>query len=218
MGSMTSPASDSLSDIWDRLDERVRRVDEERWLSSRYAPTAERRGLITLYAFYYELARVRVSVSDPTLGQIRFQWWREAIDELAQGKQRQHDVVTALADEIHARRLDPDRLQALVNQFEAAFLAADRAMEPENALAQIAVQLVSTLNSPPAFDARIASEWASLRRGEQVAEPRPRIRVDASVRPALAHFRLRRAWRRSGAAGRLRTRLSIMMAVLTGWV
>lgn len=218
MGSMTSPASDSLSDIWDRLEERVRRVDEERWLSSRYAPTPERRGLITLYAFYYELARVRVSVSDQTLGQIRFQWWREALDELAQGQQRQHDVVTALAEEVRAGRLDTDQLQALVNQFESAFLASDRAMEPENDLSQIAVQLVFPGESPPAFDARIAFEWASLRRGEEVAEPRPRIRVATPLRSALAHFRLRHTWRRRGAAGRLQTRLSIMMAVLTGWV
>ena len=52
-----------------RLDERVRAMDEPRWLASRYAAEADRTGLIVLYAFYYELARVRVAVTDQTMGQ-----------------------------------------------------------------------------------------------------------------------------------------------------
>lgn len=218
MGSMTSPASDSLSDIWERLDSRVKRVDEERWLSSRYAPLSERRALVVLYAFYYELARVRVSVSDPIMGQIRFQWWRDALSELAQGERRQHDVVTALAAEIEAERLSPDRLQALVAQFEAAFIASDRTQEPEGELAELAVAICSSSEEETAFDHGIAAQWASLRRGEEIAEPLPRLRVASRVRPALAHFRLRFLWRRGGKIGRLQTRLAILMAVLTGGV
>ena len=64
MGFMTSPASDSLKEIVARLDQRIQTVDEERWLSSRYAPEEARNALIILYAFYYELARVRVVVTD----------------------------------------------------------------------------------------------------------------------------------------------------------
>ena len=66
MGVMTSPASDSLKEIHMRLDERVRAMDEPRWLASRYAAEADRTALIVLYAFYYELARVRVAVTDQT--------------------------------------------------------------------------------------------------------------------------------------------------------
>jgi len=218
MGSMTSPASDSLSDIWDRLDSRVKRVDEERWLSSRYAPASERRSLVVLYAFYYELARVRVSVTDPIMGQIRFQWWRDALTELAEGQQRQHDVVTALAAEIDAERLSTVRLQSIVSQFEAAFIASDRAQEPEGELALLAAEISSASKTEAAFDQRIAAQWASLRRGEEIAEPIPRVRVASRLRPALAHFRLRHLWKRSGKIGRMQTRLSILMAVLTGGI
>ena len=41
------------------------------------------------------------------LGQIRLQWWREAIDGIYQGTPREHAVVTALAAAIG--RLDPPR-------------------------------------------------------------------------------------------------------------
>ena len=137
MGSMTRPASDSLTDILARLDDRVRRVDEERWLSSRYAKVSQRDALIVLYAFYYELARVRGAVSDPMLGQIRFQWWRDALEELQRGEVRQHDVVIALSDQIAAGALAWQPLRDLIEPFEGAFVASDRALEPEATLAVI---------------------------------------------------------------------------------
>ena len=215
---MTSPASDSLTVIWERLDSRIRRVDEERWLSSRYAPGPTRRTLIVLYAFYYELARVRVSVTDPTMGQIRFQWWRDALRELAQGQQRQHDVVLALAEEIAARRLDPDRLLTLVARFETAFLESDRNKEPEDELAIQAAKIVSEPEAEIAFDAGIPAQWARLRRGEAVVQPSPRVRIASPLRPALAHLRLRHLWVRGRKVGRVQARLSIFMAVLTGQI
>lgn len=218
MGSMTSPASDSLSDILSRLDGRVRRVDEERWLSSRYAPEIERLALITLYAFYYELARVRVSVSDPTLGQIRFQWWRDALSELMNGEQRQHDVVTALAAEFAAGRLHGEPLLAIVERFEAAFLANDRSLEPEDLLAAAAAGICAPGEEIATEVKDIAVDWAKLRRGEKPTGLMARNQVPSAQRPALAHIRLRHTWARGRTPGPLRTRLSILMAVLTGGV
>ncbi len=218
MGSMTSPASDSLTVIFARLDARVRRVDEERWLSSRYATASQRQSLIVLYAFYYELARVRVSVTDSTMGQIRFQWWRDALSELADGKPRQHDVVLALADELSDAHLSADALGRIIEQFEAAFLATDRSQEPEDLLAGAAARICAPAEDVAALVQRIAPEWAALRRGEAVSEPAPRERVASNLRPALAHFRLRHVWHRGATAGKLTIRLSILMAVLTGAV
>lgn len=216
MGSMTSPASDSLSVILARLDARVRRVDEERWLSSRYAPVSERAALIVLYAFYYELARVRVSVSDPTLGQIRFQWWRDALSELARGEQRQHDVVSALAPELAAGRLSGAALLAMVEQFEVAFLNNDRAAEPEDLLAMAAAEICVPGDPVDPMVPQIALGWAKLRRGDAQGAPLAHIRIPSAARPALSHLRLRRIWGRGAKPGRLQTRLCILTAVLTG--
>jgi len=218
MGSMTSPASDSLSVILTRLEARIRRVDEERWLSSRYAPAPQRATLMGLYAFYYELARVRVSVSDPTLGQIRFQWWRDALTELMRGEPRQHDVVRVLAAEIAAGRLRAEALLAMVERFEAAVLGQDRASEPEDLLAIAAAGICAPGHTIAPELSQISIDWARLRRGEQPAAALPRCRVPSSMRPALAHLRLRRIWARGAQAGHLQTRLCILMAVLTGTI
>ncbi len=216
MGSMTRPASDSLSDILARLDARVRRVDEERWLSSRYAPTPKRQSLIVLYAFYYELARVRVAVSDPTLGQIRFQWWRDALTELARGDAREHDTVLALASELAADHFDIVSLQAMVDRFETAFLANDRHQEPEDLLAIAAARLCEPDEDVEAFVSRVAQDWARLRRSETVLDLAPREPIVTVLRPALGHYRMRHVWSRGARPGRLQTRLCILMAVLTG--
>lgn len=61
------------------LAQEVRRVDEDRWLASRFAPAQVRARLTALYAVNYEIARAAETVSTPALGDIRLAWWREAL-------------------------------------------------------------------------------------------------------------------------------------------
>ena len=218
MGSMTSPASDSLTEIVSRLDARLKRVDEERWLSSRYASETGRTSLIVLYSFYYELARVRLAVSDQTLGQIRFQWWREAIEEIERGDVREHDLVMALASELGANRLDAAQLVHLIDQHQAAFLAHDRGLEPEGALALLAAETIAREEAIDPQVAVIASDWAKLRRSEAATGKPARMHISSALRPALAHLRLRHAWAAGRQPGPTRRRLSILLAVFTGTV
>jgi len=70
----------------DALDALMRRVDEDRWLAARFAPAPARTRLIALYALNYEIARTAEAVSQPTLGDIRLAWLREAIEEVHAGK------------------------------------------------------------------------------------------------------------------------------------
>ncbi len=77
----------------------VRRLDYDRWLTTLFAPAPRRGSLLALYAFNLEIARIRETVSEPMLGEIRLQWWREAIDELYQGRARRHAVLEALVPE-----------------------------------------------------------------------------------------------------------------------
>lgn len=58
----------------------LRDHDYDRWLSVLFAPQAARAHLTALYAFNHETARIRDIVSEPQLGEIRLQWWREVID------------------------------------------------------------------------------------------------------------------------------------------
>ena len=132
MSNQTSPLSKSQ---WAAIDKRILRADEDRWISSRYAKDDQRQALTALYALAYELARVRLVVSEEGLGLIRFQWWRDAISEIEMGKVREHDVARALKEEIEAGRLKARALQDLIDGYQAAFEAQDRALEPRLACA-----------------------------------------------------------------------------------
>src|SRR5208282_2825234 len=76
----------------------VRRHDRDRFVTALFAAPGRREALFALYAFNYEVARIREAVSEPLLGSIRLQWWREVIREINEGKPpRQHEVAEALA-------------------------------------------------------------------------------------------------------------------------
>jgi 15-cis-phytoene synthase len=74
----------------------VRERDRDRYLADLFAPEASRPHLFALHAFNSEIARVRNSVSDPALGEIRLQWWHDAIHGDAAG----HPVARALQEAI----------------------------------------------------------------------------------------------------------------------
>jgi phytoene synthase len=85
----------------------VRRHDRDRYQTALFAPSAAREALFSLYAFNYEVARVRETVHEPMLGQIRLQWWREAIDTaFAGGAARAHPVVEAITATIRGFPVD----------------------------------------------------------------------------------------------------------------
>ncbi len=97
----------------DDLDALIRRVDEGRWLSSRYVADAERRAdLIALYAYDHEITRAPRVVSKPLLGEIRLAWWREALDAIYAGQTvRRHPVAEALKTTVARRGLPREFLE-----------------------------------------------------------------------------------------------------------
>ncbi len=116
---MSDKANPSTIASANELDARVKRVDEDRWLSSRYASAQCRKGLIAVYAFHYELVRA-LHMSEPMLGRIRVQWWRDAVAEIAQGAPlRAHDVVQALAETLQARAKAIEVAGQLMDAFDA---------------------------------------------------------------------------------------------------
>jgi hypothetical protein len=59
---------------------------------------AARRVLFPLYAFNVEVARAPWVASEPMIGEMRLQWWRDALDEIATGAPvRKHEVTVPLA-------------------------------------------------------------------------------------------------------------------------
>ncbi|HEY7608794.1 MAG TPA: squalene/phytoene synthase family protein [Alphaproteobacteria bacterium] len=124
----------------------VRRWDYDRFLSVLFAPAATRERLFALYAFNHEIAKVRETVSEPMLGHIRLQWWREAIAGLYEGKIGKHPVVEALAPAIVAATASARAgFEALIDarEFDLAGRAPATLVELESYCAGTSSQLLS---------------------------------------------------------------------------
>jgi phytoene synthase len=95
-------AADSLTKGSDYTycEDLIRRNDQDRWLASLFVPQDRRRHLHALYAFSLEIARVREAVSEHLLGEIRFQWWRDALEGKNAGDAMANPVAAALLDTI----------------------------------------------------------------------------------------------------------------------
>jgi NADH dehydrogenase [ubiquinone] 1 alpha subcomplex assembly factor 6 len=94
----------------------VRRHDHDRYQTALFAPIARREALFALYAFNYEIARVRETVMQPTLGRIRLEWWRENIAAAyGTGPARRHPVVEPLTDVIREYRLTRQHFERLID-------------------------------------------------------------------------------------------------------
>lgn len=63
----------------------LRANDRDRYLASLLFPALYRDDSVTLFAFNSQIARVRDVVSEPLPGEIRLQWWRDAISSHAEG-------------------------------------------------------------------------------------------------------------------------------------
>ena len=92
----TQPLIATMSEPLSFCAAEVRRDDHDRFLTGLFAPAANRAGLYALYAFNLEVAKIRERVSEAILGEIRLQWWREALDGIAAGAPPAHPVVDAL--------------------------------------------------------------------------------------------------------------------------
>ena len=94
----------------------LKSADPDRYRSALLADVGGRQDLMILYGFHYELAKVPDVTSEPMLGAIRYQWWRDALDEIYSGKQvRRHEVSSALADLIDRRNLSRFHLDQLID-------------------------------------------------------------------------------------------------------
>lgn len=101
-----------------RLADLVRRVDHDRFLCALFAPRERQAALFALIAFNHEIARVRETVSEPLLGQIRLQWWREAIEGIYAGAPRRHEVLAPLATAVERHALSRAHFDALIDSRE----------------------------------------------------------------------------------------------------
>jgi phytoene synthase len=104
-----------MPDAFDHCEEVVRAGDKDRFLATLFAPEKYRRPLYALYAFNLEIARVRELAREPMPGEIRLQWWRDALLGSGQGEAASHPVVAALREVVVRYRLPPEALADLID-------------------------------------------------------------------------------------------------------
>ena len=88
----------------------------DQWLASLFAPAERRPHLIALYAFAHEIERIADIVRDPMPGEIRLQWWRDALGAGSEAGGQGHPVASALGETIRRFKLP---VQAFLDLIDA---------------------------------------------------------------------------------------------------
>jgi 15-cis-phytoene synthase len=104
-----------MQDNFSYCEQLVREADKDRFLASLFAPGDRRSPLFALYAFNVEVARVREVVREPLAGEVRLQWWRDALEGRTQGETRANPVAAALLDTITRFNLPIAPLVSLID-------------------------------------------------------------------------------------------------------
>jgi 15-cis-phytoene synthase len=106
----------------------LREWDRPRYLSLLLMPEVKRSSILSLFAFNAELDRIPLLVSEPQIGEIRFQWWADTLEVIGRGETQDHPVAQALAETIMSSGLPVQALQNMI-EVRTRLLYADR---PEN--------------------------------------------------------------------------------------
>jgi phytoene synthase len=94
------PFSDALAQAYAHCEGLTRDHDRDRWLAGLFAPASARAHLYALTAFSYEVGRLRDFVREPLAGEMRLEWWREALLGAGRGEVAGNPVAAALLDTI----------------------------------------------------------------------------------------------------------------------
>ena len=108
-------AEDASAFAYPHCEALVREGDPDRYWASLFAPADKRPHLNALYAFNFEIARVREAVREALVGEIRLQWWRDALQGEARGDVKANPVAAALDDTIVKFRLPRHALVTLID-------------------------------------------------------------------------------------------------------
>ena len=92
----------------------LRDSDRDRYLSTLVLPADARDGVTAILAFNADVAAIRERVSGPAPGEIRLQWWNDALKGDGHGAVRQNPLADALLTTLDRYALPPGTLQRLI--------------------------------------------------------------------------------------------------------
>lgn len=161
----------------------VQRGDPDRFMAAMASPIPVRHVLFPLYALNVEVARVPWVTSETMIAEIRLQWWRDALQEIAKdSRPRHHEVVTPLAGWLtsgQAEKLDQmiaaRRWDIYTDPFDDAAKFAEYIDQTSGNLMWIAAQALGPANEAVVRDFAYAAGLANWLRA--VPELRARGRI-----------------------------------------
>lgn len=92
----------------------LRELDRDRYAASLVIPAESRADVQALFAFAADVAAIRERVSEPAPGEIRLQWWVDALEGEGHGDVRSNPVADALFETMRTRSLPAGPLLRLL--------------------------------------------------------------------------------------------------------
>ena len=96
----------------------VRTHDFVRYASTLFLPAAQRRALLSIYAFNVEISRVREQVTQPLPGEMRLQWWTDMLEGAGHGGVEGNPVAAELLHSIGEYHLPVAVLTRLIEEHQ----------------------------------------------------------------------------------------------------
>ncbi|TFY81197.1 hypothetical protein EWM64_g2815 [Hericium alpestre] len=115
LASTTAVSAGGIEDPAAYCKDLVRKQDYEGYLVSQFYPRSRLNGYLALRAFYVELATQQDAVSNAMIGKMRMQFWRDAVQGIANGRPPHHPIALALSDASKTARLAPYHLKRIVD-------------------------------------------------------------------------------------------------------
>jgi len=121
----------------------VRNLDYENYLCVLLLPKSSRAAAFSVRAFNVELARIQDIVSEPTIGKMRLQFWRDSLENTFQGNPPQQPVALELAEAIASHKLTKGWFSRLIDARERSL--DNRPHATTNALEEHSENTVSSV-------------------------------------------------------------------------
>ncbi len=204
----------------------VERADPDRFRAIMAGPVVARRVLFPIFAFNVEVSRAPWVTQEPMIAEMRLQWWRDALEEIAAGGPvRKHEIVDALAevlDDAGARCLDALVAARRWDIYKDAFEDADHLREYLDAttggLLWTAARLLGPVEERVIRDFGFGVGVANLLRAVPELEARGRIPlVDGTPQGVRDLAQAGRDALRRAATERAGVSRGAAPALLTGW-
>lgn len=133
--------------------ERVRGADRDRFLATLFAPKQHRGPLFALYAFDAEISQVRDRITSPLPGEVRLQWWRDALTGTNPGDATANPIAAALLDTVQRFALPVPALLDLIDAH-----TFDLYDEPMTTLRELENYAAATAATPIRLAARVLND------------------------------------------------------------